>query len=105
MGKQIVNKDNIVIPSGTMEDFKRPNHPDFMLASELKAANFSGLRVNSISKDMELWVRGEKVKSISESDIGFDPQAINKAVAEYFGLDEVQPDVADLKRFRKATGQ
>jgi hypothetical protein len=105
MPKQVVNKDNIVIPPGTMEDFKRPNHPDFMTSGELKAASFSGMRVNSVSGDMELWVLGEIRKTVSTVAVSLDPQAINKAMEEVFALNEVQPDIADLKRFRKATGQ
>lgn len=83
-----------------MEDFKRPDHPDFMTSSELKAANFSGQRVNSVTGDWELWVQGECVRRVTQAEVKRDGQAINKAMAEYFGLEEVQPDLANLKRFR-----
>ena len=36
-----------------MEDFKRPDHPDFMDSSELKKAKWSGIRNNSLSGDLE----------------------------------------------------
>ena len=98
--KQIVDKSQIVIPQGTMEDFKRPNHPDFMTTNELKAASFSGQRTNSLTSNWELWVLGEVVAHVTPSQVAIDPQIINKTVAFHFGLDDVQPDMAELKRFR-----
>lgn len=43
---------------GKTEEFKRPDHYDFMDASELRKVKWSGLRHNSISHRMELWIDG-----------------------------------------------
>lgn len=72
------------------ENFKRPDHTDFMTASELKAASFSGLRHNSITDDMEIWVLGEIKKIVTKWDQKSDPQALNKAYAEVFALGHVE---------------
>jgi hypothetical protein len=98
---QIVNRDNIEVPVGTIEDFKRPNHTDFMDSSELAKAKFNGQRHNSITNDWELWIDGEVVRSVTEMQVKLNPQAINEALESFFGLEDVQPDVAELKRFRK----
>lgn len=100
--KQIVDKSQIVIPQGTVEDFNRPNHPDFMTSGELKANNFSGQRLNSLTSNYELWIMGEVVETITQQQLSIDPQCINKAFNKHFGLDSVQPDIAELKRFRGA---
>ena len=40
-------------------DSKRPDHPDFMDASELKKREFCGLRHNKLSNQMEIWKLGK----------------------------------------------
>lgn len=70
------------------EGFDRPNHPDFMDSSELKKAEFSGLRQNSISGDMEIWVAGQRRKTVSLVSMQLDKHAVEKAYAEVFGLDQ-----------------
>lgn len=97
---RVVNKDNIIIPEGEMTDFNRPDHPDFMSSSELRAINFSGQRVNSITGNWELWIMGEVAKEVTVAQVKSDPQIINKAVEDAFGLHEVQPDMVELHRFR-----
>ena len=42
-----------------MEDFKRPDHNDFKDFYELTKDKFSGVRHNSISNEIEIWVLGE----------------------------------------------
>lgn len=105
MAKQIVNKDSIIIPVGTMEDFKRPNHPDFMTSSELKAIKFSGMRGNSITDSIELWTLGDMRVSISKTQVELDPLAVNKAYCELFCLDEVAPDTVEMREFNKMIGK
>lgn len=92
MAKQIVNKDSIVVPQGTMEDFKRPNHADFMTNSELAKAKFSGLRHNCLNDDAEIWLDGELKATVSQVAISIDPDALNKAFEEVFALADVMPD-------------
>ena len=75
-----------------IEDFKRPDHPDFMDSSELRKMEFSGVRYNKIGNCMELWVLGEVVKSVSDTEIKFNPNALNDAYAEHFGLEKVRTE-------------
>jgi len=98
---QIVNKDSIVIPVGTMEDFKRPNHPDFALSSELKEQKWSGLRHNSLTDTAELWILGEVRGTVSKAQIQLDPLAINKMYEEVFMLDNILPDIVELREIQE----
>jgi hypothetical protein len=104
MAKQIVDKSSVVIPAGTMEDFKRPNHPDFMTTSELKKAEWSGIRHNSISMNCEIWVLGVVQASVSPELVEIDHRAIDKAYAEVFGLHDVAPGIPELKNYKARQG-
>jgi len=99
MSKQIVNKEGIIIPQGTMEDFKRPNHPDFMDSSELKRAAFSGIRHNSLSNEAEIWVLGNIEARVSAMQVQLNPMAINEAYEKVFALKEVMPDTMDARLY------
>lgn len=99
MSKQIVNKQDIIIPSGTMEDFKRPSHTDFMDSSEIRKAEFTGLRHNSLTDTAEIWVLGNIVETITREQILLNPSAINDAYARAFGLDEVMPDTEAARMY------
>lgn len=68
------------------EEFKRPNHPDFMTSSELKALEWSGVRQEKITGATEFWIGGEIVKLVTSEDIKINPKAIQLAHAELFGL-------------------
>lgn len=97
----IVDKSKIQIPEGTMEDFKRPNHYDFMTTSELKKTTFSGLRHNSLADNAEIWILGRLERVITFPEVQLDPLAINKAWAEVFGLEEVMPDIPELRAYHE----
>lgn len=105
MSKQIVNKDSIIIPKGTMEDFKRPNHSDFMDSSELRKSKFSGIRHNTLIDSVEIWILGEVRRSISFPEVQFDPLAINKAYCDVFGLDDIAPDTEEMRAFNRSIGK
>lgn len=97
----IVNKDNIEIPVGTVEDFKRPNHPDFMDSSELKKIKFGGLRDNTLTGDKELWIEGEVVKAITANELRLNPHAVTDAMEEFFQTGrDVRPDIPELRKLR-----
>ena len=64
--------------SADREEFKRPSHYDFMMTSELKAAGFSGIRHNSISNDVEIWILGEIRQKISKADIELNPYLVEE---------------------------
>lgn len=74
------------------EDFdsKRPDHPDFMATSELKKSEFSGIRVNSLSGDTEIWVAGEIRKVVDKRLLAEHPNAaMANAMEDVFGLTDV----------------
>ena len=67
-------------------NFKRPDHPDFMSASELKKMEFSGVRRNSLSKHWEIWLVGELKAFGDEKDVN----AFAAAYEEIFALQNVE---------------
>ena len=87
MTRRIFDKSKIEIPSGTMEDFNRPNHPDFMTSSELVKIEFTGIRHNSITNDCEIWILGNLERRITKEEVLMDDKAISKAYEEVFGLE------------------
>lgn len=101
-------KDYIVIPgdvdkpSGEMEDFKRPNHPDFMTTLELRKDKFTGLRYNSITEDCEIWLCGYLERVVSRNDVKINPYAIDEAYAETFHLDiACRPNIPEVVLYRE----
>ena len=68
------------------EEFKRPDHPDFLTATELAAQGFTGVRSNSLNGDMECWVHGKKEFSVGQTEMGINPAAFEIAYAEHFGI-------------------
>lgn len=78
--------------NGSDFDSKRPDHPDFMDANELKKLGFSGLRHNQLSNQMEIWVCGNIAKVIPQKlmDQAVDKNAvIAMALEEVFGIYDV----------------
>lgn len=73
--------------SADKEEFKRPDHTDFMTSSELRAKEFSGVRLNSITQNQELWIRGIIKLSMPLAQV---PHQWDKQYAEIFGLYEVE---------------
>jgi hypothetical protein len=72
------------------EDFdsKRPDHPDFMTQGELKKAEFSGMRYNTLSEEVELWLLGEIKKVVTKNELALDPNAyIAMAISEVFKIE------------------
>lgn len=67
-----------------MEEFKRPDHPDFMTSNELYVASFTGIRHNSLSGYMEIWVEGIKKGELPAYQ--YESEEWNKLYAEIFGL-------------------
>lgn len=82
-----------------MEDFKRPNHPDFQTTTELSKDKFSGIRHNSLTDEAEIWVLGNLEARVSHADIAFNPLAINQAIEKVFALKEIMPDTLDAKLY------
>ena len=80
------------------EGFTRPDHPDFKDSSELKKAEFSGLRMNSLSNCAEIWLLGELKASVSPFDLAQNPNAVNEAMENIFSLNSVMPDTPEGHR-------
>lgn len=70
----IIIKGKTPIPVGTMTDFKRPDHYDFMTHSELKKAKWSGIRHNSVGLCMEIWINGDMTSTMSDENVRKNPR-------------------------------
>ena len=101
----IVDKSRVLVPKGTLEDFKRPDHTDFMSSEELKKAGFSGLRRNNLAGQAEVWICGELTIAITDDELRRNPQAINIAMEDAFAVHRVRPDTPEMRAFDKATGK
>lgn len=66
------------------ENFKRPDHPDFMTSSELKQIGFTGIRQNNLAVQWEFWVLGNVEKTVSFQDVARDSLALTRAHMEVF---------------------
>lgn len=62
-----------------------------MTRADCRAENFSGIRKCEISSNHEIWLNGNLMKEVTESQMESDSQAIQKAYAEVFklGLEQV----------------
>ena len=83
-------KGKTPIPEGTMEDFKRPVHPDFATSSELKKMEFTGIRENSITQEIEIWTVGDLRFHMSLERYRLFPEEFNSAYANVFKLHDVK---------------
>ena len=87
MSKPRYNLKHNNIIKGVQEheaEFKRPDHPDFMLSSELKAAEFTGVRQNEISREWEFWIVGEIKARVPETEA--TPQKLHDTHLELFAM-------------------
>lgn len=73
-----------------LEDFKRPLHADFATTAELKQREFSGIRINSITQEQELWTVGDLRLSMPLTTIHADSTAWDRAYEAIFKLNDVQ---------------
>ena len=104
---RIVDKSSIIVPDGTMEDFQRPDHPDFMTTSELKEKEFTGIRHNSLTNDCEIWLLGSIGECVTPQQVEMNLHAIDDAMARVFALEEVRPYHPALiaKRYKESKGE
>lgn len=83
------HKLNSIIASnfyGKTEEFKRPNHPDFMVSSELKTLEWTGLRSNEVAMQWEFWILGEIRRTVTFAAVKNDPSLLGKAHVELFAI-------------------
>ena len=83
----IIVKGRSKAPAGTMEDFQRPSHPDFLDSSELKKMEFSGIRENSITSEVEIWTVGDLRFHMSKALAEQKPEIFAEAYGRIFQID------------------
>ena len=81
---EIIIKGKAKIPEGTMEDFKRPDHPDFATSHELKAMNFTGVRHNKLTSVYEIWTHGDIRARVTDE---CSEELWAKTYQDVFGID------------------
>ena len=72
-----------------IEVMERPDHPDFKTESELRKANWSGIRINSMTNEWEIWIDGERKAYGAKKD----KEAFHKAYADVFGFEAVSTEL------------
>ena len=77
---------------GKTEEFKRPDHTDFMTSSELQKAEFTGSRHNSLTDTIEIWVLGDLKLSKPYSWVRNNPDEWARLYGDTFGLKETKMD-------------
>jgi len=84
----IIIKGKTPTPQGEMsQDFQRPNHPDFMSGSELTKIEFSGIRENSITGDVEIWTAGDLRFHMDKKLAEKYPEKFAEAYGRIFQID------------------
>jgi len=73
------------------EEFRRPDHNDFMTTSELAKCRFSGVRDNVLASQYEIWVAGKAEVTVTYLAVAADPLALTKAYSELFGITKASP--------------
>lgn len=69
------------------EDFKRSSHSDFATSSELKERAFSGYRLNTITDELEIWVRGIIQGRVRAPNGRADEDAVQREFNRIFGVE------------------
>lgn len=80
------DRSKLQVPRGTIEDFHRPSHADFKTTSELTKEEFTGLRHNSLTDRLEIWMLGNIEAEISRVDIKLNKYAVQDKMEEIFAL-------------------
>ena len=81
------------------EEFKRPDHPDFMDFTELQKIKFSGYRNNSLTMNCEIWMQGTCLKTITPEDLLANGNIIQESLSEIFALDNILPDTEQARTY------
>lgn len=69
------------------EEFKRSDHNDFATSSELRERKFSGYRMNSLTSELEIWVRGTVRAVVPAINGQPDPDKVQAAFNKLFGVE------------------
>jgi hypothetical protein len=74
---------------GKTEEYHRSNHTDFCNSKELKDREFSGVRHNSLSNQVEIWIDGD-MRGVMSFEMALQyPDRFNRLYADVIGLKEV----------------
>jgi len=57
-----------------------------LTTEDCKRENFSGIRQVVFDDSVEIWILGSVRRVITKKEIDFDPEALNKAMAELVGI-------------------
>jgi len=77
---------------------------DDRTTSQLEHAQFSGIRANELWNRFEIWILGHIATTVSYQEIFLNPQRLNMAYCEVFGLDHINMDAKtnrDLARLEE----
>ena len=74
--------------SAKSESYQRSAHNDFANEKELKERKFSGWRMNSVTRNTELWVEGEIKGQVTPVEISIDPLAADRLFRKTFKLED-----------------
>lgn len=80
------NTNVFINPNAETESYQRPSHLDFATSAELRVLKFSGIRANSITEEMEIWLLGDLRWRKSRSECHANPLLLPEAHAEIFKL-------------------
>lgn len=73
--------------SADKEEFKRPDHPDFMTSVELGKMGFNGIRVNTIGRQLEFWLNGLVAFYATEAELAVNERAFLEKYKNFFGFE------------------
>lgn len=68
-------------------DYKRSNHEDFATSSELRERAFSGYRLNTITDELEIWIRGSIAGRVKAPNGRADDEAVQREFNRIFGVE------------------
>jgi len=68
------------------ESFKRSAHADFATSAELKQREFTGVRNNSITNEIEFWILGNLEKKVSVTLASTNPNFIQETFTDLFAM-------------------
>ena len=74
---------------GKSESFNRSNHTDFCNSKELKDREFCGIRHNSVSNHMEIWIDGVMQGAMDYNMALEFPEQFHEFYSEVLGLKDV----------------
>lgn len=69
--------------------------------AQLQEQRFSGIRANELWNRFEIWIYGRIDRTVTYQEIFLNPQRLNTAYCEAFGIDHINLDAATQRELRK----